>query len=85
MLIDKIKAEIEDDNVLITNLNLLQHEIPSELFFCSFKEGDSFGEKAFIKNTTRAGTCIAGTTCFLVAVEKELYMKTVKKLHMEQL
>lgn len=58
-------------------------ETPSELYHSSFKEGDSFGEKAFLKYQPRAGTCIASRDCYCVAVEKSIYMKAVKKLHLE--
>ena len=83
MLIFKIEEEIENFDKDIEKVKEIIQNTVKVIYHTTFKQGDSFGEKAFIKLQPRGGTCISATETFCVAVHKTIYIKTVKKCHNE--
>jgi hypothetical protein len=53
---------------------------PLEIQTRSYVDGETFGDYSMINHTPRAGTCIAETLSFCCAIEKDIYMKVIKKL-----
>ena len=48
------------------------------------KTGASFGELALLKNAPRAATIKCLTDCFFAVLDKDDYMKIIKRIHYKE-
>ena len=52
---------------------------------CKLHEGQSFGERALMTNETRAATVITETSCELAVLNRDDYVKVLKKVESKQI
>lgn len=57
-------------------------QVDHNVLVTSFTEGQSFGENAILNEEIgRTGTCVAAEDTYCALVEKETYIKIVKKIN----
>jgi hypothetical protein len=68
----------------LTDLNAQILVTPNEVLDKYYSETENFGESAIIADQCHHNTCIAATDAYLCLVEKQTYVKIIRKINTER-